>query len=60
MQAVAKEGAEPVLLHHADWIASLFTEKHDHTDWHNAARLGFDAAAEAYPPWLLTQVTLPP
>ena len=56
MQAIAQQKADPVLLHHADWIASLFSDQRDHTDWHNAARLGYDAAAQAYPSWLQHQV----
>ena len=54
-------GAEPGLLHHADWIASLLHAKWSCSDWHNAARLGYDAAAASYPDWLLSQAcTLTP
>ena len=49
-------GADPGLLHHADWLASLLHGRRTCSDWHNAARLGFDAATGAYPPWLLKQV----
>lgn len=56
LQARSK-GCEPGLLHHADWVASLLHGRHTCTDWHNAARLGYDAAAGAYPPWLLAQAS---
>ena len=53
---VHDEGGDPGLLHHADWLASLLHGRRTCSDWHNAARLGFDAAAGAYPAWLLKQV----
>ncbi|KAL0018550.1 hypothetical protein WJX77_000356 [Trebouxia sp. C0004] len=50
-----KRGCEAGLLHHADWMASLLHGSFTCTDWHNAARLGYNAASQAYPPWLLAQ-----
>ncbi|KAL3145457.1 hypothetical protein ABBQ32_003285 [Trebouxia sp. C0010 RCD-2024] len=54
-QKARDEGGDPGLLHHADWLASLLHGRRTCSDWHNAARLGFDAAAGAYPAWLLKQ-----
>ena len=51
-----EHGAEPRVLHHADWVASLLHGRRDASDWHNALKLGFDPGAEAYPDWLLGQV----
>ena len=53
-----QRGAEPRLLHHADWLASLLHGRRDESDWNNALKLGFDPGAEAYPDWLLAQVRL--
>ncbi|DBB12359.1 TPA: hypothetical protein ACH3X3_006443 [Trebouxia sp. C0006] len=50
-----ERGCEAGLLHHADWMASLLHGSFTCTDWHNAARLGYNAASQAYPPWLLAQ-----
>lgn len=43
------------LLHQADWLAGQLHGNWNATDWHNALKLGYDPAAEAYPPWLLSQ-----
>lgn len=52
-----ERGCEAGLLHHADWMASLLHGSFTCTDWHNAARLGYNAASQAYPPWLLAQAS---
>lgn len=52
-----EDGYKPVLLHQADWLASLLTGRRDTSDWNNALKLGFDPAAETYPDWLLSQVS---
>ena len=49
----------PVLLHHADWLASLLTGRRDTSDWNNTLKLGYDPEAECWPEWLLSQVTQP-
>lgn len=54
-QEAAARGAAPVLLHQADWLASLLHGRRDVSDWNNALKLGFDPEAEAYPEWLLAQ-----
>jgi sugar (pentulose or hexulose) kinase len=54
-QAAAAQGRSPVLLHQADWLASLLHGQRDVSDWNNALKLGFDPGAEAYPPWLTAQ-----
>jgi len=40
-------------------MASLLHGSFTCTDWHNAARLGYNAASQAYPPWLLSQASQP-
>ena len=52
-----EDGYKPVLLHQADWLASLLTGRRDTSDWNNALKLGFDPGTEAYPDWLLSQVS---
>ncbi|DBA69471.1 hypothetical protein WJX79_006379 [Trebouxia sp. C0005] len=54
-QQAEERGCEAGLLHHADWMASLLHGSFTCTDWHNAARLGYNAASQAYPPCLLAQ-----
>lgn len=56
MQAKA-DGYSPVLLHHADWLASLLTDRRDTSDWNNTLKLGYDPEAEQWPPWLISQVS---
>jgi hypothetical protein len=41
-----------MLLHQADWLASLLHERREVSDWNNALKLGFDPEVEAYPQWL--------
>ncbi len=55
MQA-RQDGAEPRLMHHADWLSSMLHGLGGLTDWNNALKLGFDPGHEAYPEWLLSQV----
>ncbi len=42
---------EGYLLHQADWLAFLLHGQLGISDWHNALKLGYDPAAEAYPDW---------
>ena len=51
-----EDGYSPVLLHHADWLASLLTDRRDTSDWNNTLKLGYDPEGEQWPPWLLSQV----
>lgn len=44
--------AGAVLVHQADWLAFLLHGQLGISDWHNALKLGYDAAKEAYPDWL--------
>ncbi|WP_299044663.1 FGGY-family carbohydrate kinase [uncultured Thermosynechococcus sp.] len=44
--------ASAVLVHQADWLAFLLHGQLGISDWHNALKLGYDAAKEAYPDWL--------
>ncbi len=55
MQA-RRDGAEPRLMHHADWLSSMLHGRGGLSDWNNALKLGFDPGKEAYPEWLLAQV----
>jgi hypothetical protein len=55
-QHAASEGRRPVLLHQADWLASLLHGERGASDWNNALKLGFDPGREAYPEWLMAQV----
>ncbi|KAL3135959.1 hypothetical protein ABBQ32_007003 [Trebouxia sp. C0010 RCD-2024] len=55
-QQAKADGYSPVLLHHADWLASLLTDRRDTSDWNNTLKLGYDPEAEQWPPWLLSQV----
>ena len=57
-QKAAAAGAEPVLLHQADWLASLLHGRRDVSDWNNALKLGFDPETETYPEWLQGKVRL--
>ena len=50
------DGYSPVLLHHADWLASLLTDRRDTSDWNNTLKLGYDPQAEQWPSWLMSQV----
>lgn len=52
-----QDGYVPVLLHHADWLASLLTGRRDTSDWNNTLKLGYDPEAERWPDWLLSQVS---
>ncbi|MDR5638479.1 MULTISPECIES: FGGY-family carbohydrate kinase [unclassified Thermosynechococcus] len=40
-----------VLVHQADWLAFLLHGQLGISDWHNALKLGYDPAKEAYPDW---------
>ena len=55
-----EDGYTPVLLHHADWLASLLTDRRDTSDWNNTLKLGYDPEGEQWPPWLLSQVSIDP
>ena len=55
-----EDGYSPVLLHHADWLASLLTDRRDTSDWNNTLKLGYDPEGERWPPWLLSQVSTDP
>lgn len=55
-QAAAAGGARPLLLHQADWLASLLHGQRGVSDWNNALKLGYDPGAQAYPEWLMKQV----
>ena len=55
MQA-RQDGAEPKLMHHADWLSSMLHGRGGLTDWNNSLKLGFDPGEEAYPEWLQSQV----
>jgi hypothetical protein len=57
-QAAAAGGAQPLLLHQADWLASLLHGQRGVSDWNNALKLGYDPGTEAYPQWLAQQVGL--
>ncbi len=48
---------DSLLLHHADWLASLLTGRRDTSDWNNTLKLGYDPEAQCYPDWLLAQVS---
>lgn len=39
-------------LHQADWIAARLTGRFGLSDYNNCLKLGFDAAAEAWPGWM--------
>eukprot|EP00877_Chromochloris_zofingiensis_P014222 jgi/Chrzof1/9053/Cz03g34110.t1 len=54
-QQAAVAGAQPRLLHQADWLASLLHGNRCYSDWNNALKLGFDPEIEAYPSWLMEQ-----
>lgn len=54
-QQAQEDGYSPVLLHHADWLASLLTGRRDTSDWNNTLKLGYDPEAQCYPDWLLAQ-----
>lgn len=54
-QQAKADGYSPVLLHHADWLASLLTDRRDTSDWNNTLKLGYDPEAEQWPPWLISQ-----
>lgn len=54
-QAAAAAGRRPVILHQADWLASLLHGLRTVTDWNNALKLGFDPGSEQYPTWLTDQ-----
>ncbi|DBB14894.1 TPA: hypothetical protein ACH3X3_004495 [Trebouxia sp. C0006] len=54
-QQAKQDGYSPVLLHHADWLASLLTGRRDTSDWNNTLKLGYDPEAQCYPDWLLAQ-----
>lgn len=54
-QQAKEDGYSPVLLHHADWLASLLTGRRDTSDWNNTLKLGYDPEAECWPAWLLSQ-----
>ena len=41
------------LMHQADYIGYLLHKQLGHSDWNNTLKLGFDPAAERYPPWLV-------
>ena len=41
------------LMHQADYIGYLLHRRIGHSDWNNTLKLGFDPAAERYPPWLV-------
>lgn len=41
------------LMHQADYIGYLLHKRIGHSDWNNTLKLGFDPAAERYPPWLV-------
>ena len=57
MWQAKEDGFAPVLLHHADWLASLLTGRRDTSDWNNTLKLGYDPEAQEWPAWLLAQVT---
>lgn len=57
-QQAAVAGAQPRLLHQADWLASLLHGNRCYSDWNNALKLGFDPEIEAYPSWLMEQVSV--
>ncbi|MFN4278688.1 FGGY-family carbohydrate kinase [Thermosynechococcus sp.] len=40
-----------VVVHQADWLAFLLHGQLGISDWHNALKLGYDPAQEAYPDW---------
>ncbi len=41
------------LMHQADYVGYLLHKQIGHSDWNNTLKLGFDPAAERYPPWLV-------
>lgn len=55
MQAT-EAGQDPLLLHHADWVARLLHGVVGVSDWNNALKLGFDPDIPDFPPWLRSQV----
>ena len=57
---VKEDGYSSVLLHHADWLASLLTDRQDTSGWNNTLKLGYDPEGERWPPWLLPQVSTDP
>lgn len=56
-QALPSETLKQVqgLMHQADWLASLLHGHLGISDYNNALKLGYDAAAQAYPGWLSSQ-----
>lgn len=55
LAAAAAAGRAPLLLHQADWLASLLHGYRGVTDWNNALKLGFDPGTEEYPDFLADQ-----
>ena len=49
----AQEEYAPIVLHQADYLASLLHSKRRVTDYNNALKLGYDPGAEEYPDWLV-------
>eukprot|EP00775_Hariotina_reticulata_P007510 gene7510-7720_t len=54
-QKAAAAGAQPCLMHQADWLAYLLHGRPGVSDWNNALKLGFDPETESYPQWLSSQ-----
>lgn len=55
LQAATEAGQDPLLLHHADWVARLLHGVVGVSDWNNALKLGFDPDIPDFPPWLRSQ-----
>ncbi|BAY51150.1 putative sugar kinase [Thermostichus vulcanus NIES-2134] len=51
--------ANVVFLHQADWLAFLLHGQLGISDWHNALKLGYDPAKEAYPDWFSHPILTP-